>query len=102
MKNTLRNYPKKDGDRKLFVRWPVQVTEADVKAKKFIGKAVQPGHWVAVNVLKDGYKHLPAAVPYNTEAECQKACDLSNELHGFTRDEAEHVVSLSMGLVTAY
>lgn len=67
-------YPIKDGHRKHYVKYPLQLS---------------PRVFVAVRVsIYGGYlkidadrKRNPTIVPFKSEAECQKACDIHNNYH---------------------
>ena len=93
MKQTIPNYPKIEGDRKLYVRYPVLLTSADLHKFPI---HVKPGKWVAANVLPGGYEHLVAPCQFDTFDECKKACDATNKLHGFTKVEMADIVEQSM------
>lgn len=89
----IENYPKKDRDRNIYVRYPVMVTEAYNEISLL---QIPLGKWVAVDVLKDGYKPLLSPNPFDTFDQCQKACDRDNKFWGFKKDEIDFVVSTSM------
>ena len=93
MKQSIPNYPKMDGHRKIHVRYPVKLTVADLTKFPI---ALKAGKWVSVNVLPDGFQHLVAPAAYDTFDECQQACRISNQFQGWTVDEANAIVSASM------
>lgn len=98
MKN--KNYPIVEGSHKYFVRHPVLINIAmHMKQQRFNYPLVplEPGKWMTVDVFQDGgYNILAAPVLFDTEAECQKACDVHNKFHGWTKDEANEIISESM------
>jgi len=54
------------------------------------------GKWEAVEVNIDGgYWWLIAPVEFDTEGECQKACDIHNGYHKFTAEQIEYVLKKS-------
>ncbi len=87
------NYPKKDGDRLRYVRYPVQVNEA-YNAKSPL--QIPLDKWVAVDVLQEGYRPLLSPNPFESFEKCKKACDVSNRVVGFTEEECINVVAQSM------
>jgi len=59
------------------------------------------GKWRAGEVVEGGYLdpfNNPTKIDFDTEAECQKACDHHNHWHGWSDTEIETIISLSMGL----
>jgi hypothetical protein len=94
-------YPKIDGHRKIYVRVPVQVTAKHLLTQRYHNIPAVPlikGKWMAVNVMPKGYSCLISPMLFEDEADCQKACDSSNRLHGFTPEDVVRIVSKSMGL----
>lgn len=89
-----KQYPIIDGHRKHYVRVPVQVTEEI--AKKF-PYPIEVGKFIAVDVLKKGYQYLIAPNPL-LEKECQKACDVHNSYHGWTPEEVDEIIKISMDI----
>lgn len=87
-------YPKIKGGHRVYVRYPVQITQLD------LGKTVVDltlGKWMAVNVhLPTGYSRLIAPVQFDTEEECQKACDAHNMCYKFTQKQVMAIIDLSM------
>ncbi len=54
------------------------------------------GKWMAVDVNKDGgYWELIAPIEFDDEEACQKACDIHNEYHKFSKDQILEVLKLS-------
>lgn len=90
------SYPKVKRGERIYVRYPVQIQQMDLN--KTVVK-LKVGKWMAVNVhLPEGYTRLIAPVQFDTEAECQKSCDMHNEYHKFTKRQVLAIVSKSMGL----
>ena len=88
MKNSIQ-YPKIDGHRKHYVRYPVQ------------GK---DGLWYAADVDESGYfnpEEDPTKRGTESEADCRKWCDVHNKFHGWSEAEVNAIVSRSMGLTPA-
>jgi len=86
MKNTKREYPIKDEHRRHYVLYPI------VKGEK----------WRAGDVMLNpgGYRNPfdnPAKVEFDTEEECQKACDIHNSFHGWDENDVEEIICESMG-----
>ncbi len=54
------------------------------------------GKWVTVDVLSNGYRQLYSPVQFKSEKECEKACDVRNKFYGWTKDEADRIISDSM------
>lgn len=95
----MKNYPKTIGGKPIYVLAPVQIQELDLG--KTAGK-LKVGKWMAVDVhLPEGYTRLVAPMQYDTEAECQKACDMHNDYHKFTKRQVLAIISKSMGLTKA-
>ena len=78
----MKNYPKFDGKSYRYVKHPV----------------MENGKWVGADVLPDGYFISPLALPFNKEADCQKACDSHNSYEGWNKKEANRIIGESMGL----
>lgn len=91
--SSIENYPKKDGNRDIYVRYPVQVTE---EYNEISPLQIEEGKWVAVNVLEEGYQPLLSPNPFETFEQCEKACRISNKFWGFTDDEVIAIVDASM------
>lgn len=91
----MENYPKIEGQKKYYVRYPVQVTE---EISKRFSYPIEVGKWIAVDVLESGYQHLIAPNPMSEEL-CEAACDSHNSYHGWTLEEADKIISKSMGLI---
>ena len=82
MEKTERNYPVIDGHRKHYVRYPV---------------TNESGKWVAVDVLlPTGYRHLPLAVEFDSHEDCLKGCQSHNSYIGFSEEEADEIIGVSM------
>lgn len=113
--NLIPNYPKKDGDRYLYVRMPIKVTETVIKKYKqhygvdsvelhTLPKGDKPpvvtsfiiGHWITVNVTHDGFAILPFPIQYEDEAILKKVCDSSNRFCGFSKEESLKIIHQSM------
>jgi hypothetical protein len=95
-------YPKKDGDRYVFVRYPVQINRLHIEQQKKNNFPLVPfeeGKWMAVNVLLIGYGYLVAPVLFDDEATCQRACDRDNKFMDFTPEDVKQIVAESMELV---
>ncbi len=89
-------YPINDGTRKHYVRYPVQVDNDKIALH---GMAfVKPYQWVTANVLLDGgYTFLgSAAKGFDTEEECQKACDKHNDFFRWSPEQVQNIISVSM------
>lgn len=95
-KTKIPNYPLIDEHRKHYVRYPIQVMRG---VKDLIGTNLPVGKFVAVDVLQKGYQHLLCPVIFDTEEECQKACDIHNKYHGWSKDDVNEIVGISMDLV---
>lgn len=92
--NIIGRYPKIKRGERIYVRYPVQIQKMDLG--KTAGK-LKVGKWMAVNVhLPEGYTRLIAPAQYDTEAECQKACDMYNDYHKFTKRQVLAIISASM------
>lgn len=78
----LDNYPLKENGRTYHVKHPLDLPN---------------GKWVAVRVSKDGgyfridkdIENNPTIVQFDSEQECQKACDIHNNFH-FNPRNNEH------------
>jgi len=89
MRNKMRNkiqrpegYPKEDGHRKYWVKYPVK--EKD-------------GKWYAADVKEGGYTIPPlVSVPFDSQAECQLACDSNNYYHDYSPQFVNRVITWSM------
>lgn len=91
----------------LFVNYP----KGSIKDKDYVVYPVKKknGKWVGASVLlpvkgeAGGYisvENDPVKREFNTEAECLTACGIKNTFSGYTKDEVEAVVSVSMGLTS--
>lgn len=85
-KKLFNEYPRKEGDRYRYVRYPVEK---------------ENGKWVAVNVcLPTGYNHLPCPYEHDSEKTCQHACDIDNKIVGYTEEEVIAIIGESMANAT--
>ena len=81
MDKIIKDYPHKDDrgqDR--YVKYPV----------------CDGGKWKGVDVVEGGYTVPLFATAFDTEAECQKACDIENKFWGYTPEDVEKIISWSM------
>ena len=81
MDDVIKNYPHKDdrgNDR--YARYPV----------------FDSGKWKAADVMEGGYMIPIWAVGFDTQKECQKACDIENKYWGYTPADVDRIVSWSM------
>jgi hypothetical protein len=66
---------------------------------------MQNGKWAGAEVLlPSGYispEGDPVKVHFDTEEECHKACDIANNYNGWNKDQANEIISRSMGLKSA-
>lgn len=80
-----KEYPIIDEHRKHYILHPIQLEN-----KK----------WVAVEVLlSGGYINPignPTKISFNTEKECQDACDLHNKYHGWSKKQVHEIINTSM------
>lgn len=80
------NYPKQDhqpGHHPHYVMHPVY----------------KHGKWRAAEVDHAGYFdpfENPAKIDLDTQEECQKWCDVHNNFHGWSKKEADDIISQSM------
>jgi len=56
--------------------------------------------WVGADVLKDGgyisVENNPIKTEFDTQEECQKACNVHNSYHGWTKEDVTAIISESM------
>ena len=90
----MKVYPTIDGHRQHHVRYPVEVTESSIPKDSLI--KFELGKWVAVDVLKKGYRHLIAPMFFDTEEECMKGCNIHNNYHRWSEKEVEEIIGSSM------
>lgn len=90
---TIKQYPIIDGNRTHYVRLPIQVKERHLQDYPI---KLEVGKWIAVNVALKGYIPLIAPMAFDTEEECQLACDIHNSYHKFTEDQIREVITESM------
>jgi len=78
-------YPIIDEHRKHYIRYPI---------------LNKNGKWNAVDVVEEGgYIPLIAPVGFDTEAECQKSCDIHNKYHKFTKKQIFKILNNSFKAV---
>ena len=79
------NYPVIDGHRLQYVLHPV----------------CRDGKWRAAEVVEGGYIDPfgnPVKIDFKTQLGCQLACGVHNKCAGWTPEEVEEIISLSMNL----
>lgn len=96
-------YPKMIGGMPRFVRMPMIFTEDEAEYIKDnlntdVEVAIPVGKWIAVEVHDEGYSFLKHPVLFDDEASCQVACNGHNKVFGWSEDEANDIISMSMGL----
>jgi hypothetical protein len=78
-------YPVIDEGKTVYVQYPVLKKNSK---------------WVGADVLKDGgyisVEDNPLKTEFNTFEECQKACNVHNTYHGWTKEEVTAIISESM------
>lgn len=91
----MKNYPKTIGGKPIYVLTPVQIQQMDLDKTKV---KLSVGKWMAVNVHPVGYTRLNSPVQFDTEEECQTACDKYNAYYNFRPKQVKVIISKSMGL----
>jgi hypothetical protein len=80
-----KTYPLIDEGKTVYVQHPVMKKNAK---------------WVGADVLKDGgyisVEDNPLKTEFNTHDKCQKACNVHNTYHGWTKEEVTAIISESM------
>lgn len=81
MDNVIKNYPRKDYQEcPRYVRYPV----------------FDEGKWKAADVMEGGYMIPLRTIGFDTQKECQKACDIENKFWGYTPEDVARIISWSM------
>lgn len=97
---TIPNYPKKKGPRNIYVKYPIRIDESIEKYYSEFKYNNKPyyvqGKYIAVNVFQNGYQYPFAPALYDSEEACLKACEIHNNYHGWTNEEWESIVQISM------
>jgi len=92
-------YPKNgiDTQGNNWVKYPVEITEKFIERwqPRVIVK-LKLRHWIGVTVKAAGFDVSPFSVTFNTEAECERACDVHNNWAGYSKKEVTRIVGLSM------
>jgi len=100
LRQLLANYPIKDGHRKQFLKYPIQVTQ-EIKEKYPDEMALaKVGQFVSVKVARHGCFVVFGARPFDTFESCHRACLIHNYKLGFTSEETDAIVGYSMGIKT--
>lgn len=98
MKINGKEYPLRDDHRLHYARIAKPVEPRDVN------QTVVPlvvGEWVAVDVhLTGGYTISPAIISQKNEAACKQACDIHNKYHGWSTEDVNAIIHISMGNLT--
>ena len=80
-----KSYPLIDEEKIIYVQHPVLKKNSK---------------WVGADVLKDGgyisVDNNPVKTEFDTNDECQKACNVHNSYHGWTKEEVTAIISESM------
>ena len=95
-------YPKMDCIPR-FVRMPQIFTAEDAEYIKDNLETdadvnIPVDKWIAVEVHREGYSFLKHPVLFDDEESCQRACDAHNRMFGWSEEEANDIISMSMGL----
>jgi hypothetical protein len=98
--NLIENYPKKNKGTELHVQKPVQLTTALLKLciKNYLlcVHSLKVGQWVAANVVFDGYIIPDTATGYETEEDCQEACNAHNTFCGWSQHQVMQIIDQSL------
>lgn len=91
----MKNYPLKDEHRIHHAKIPMQLTVEMMK--KLIMKTYTRdlGKWICVDIVKGGYSVPPTAVVISTKEKAQKACDVHNKYHGWSKKDIEEILKWS-------
>lgn len=91
-----REYPVKDEHRTHYVKTPLEIDKHLAEMEEWNVELIV-GKWIGANVTLNGGFIFPLA-PYqfDSEEECQKGCDVHNTWLGYTREEADEIIGMSM------
>lgn len=98
------DYPKRDGDRKLYVMTPVLITPENIKkATAEMRMTPKLDTWFPVEILLPrGYKFLPSGGSFDDFNDCKRACDQSNRINGFLAAESDTVFNRALEMPKAF
>lgn len=85
------------GNRNIYVRYPLQVTEEIQKKLQELGFLVpNVGQWIPVAILsRGGYQFIDSVTPSDSEVFCRKCCDIHNKYHGWRGIEIKRILQKS-------
>lgn len=96
--NRLNNYPING----YFIKYPLQITREMRRSAKSAGlpcaSAMEIGKYMTVDVLRNGFQIPPTAVVFETHAEALRAAEVHNKFGGYTLEEVDEMIAISMDL----
>jgi hypothetical protein len=90
---TIPNYPKQDHYKmheKRYVLHPV--SKFDEQAQKLFWRAAEVDHAGYI----DPFAEDSGKIDFADKGQCQQACDTHNKFHGWSKEEADDIISQSM------